>query len=148
MSLLTLGDRIRKRRLDLGLLQEEVAERLGVCEATVWHWELNRNQPGIRHRPAIHLFLGDEAAGGEADHPFGECLRQARFGMGWTSKVMAAQLGIDQSTVSAWELGNHRPTRLKLGCVARRLAHLTKAKPGHAPLQGLLDRINTLLKPC
>ncbi len=43
-SLETLGDHIRKRRLDLGLEQQQVAARLGVSESTVWNWENDRSQ--------------------------------------------------------------------------------------------------------
>lgn len=47
-SFVTIGDHLRKRRLDLGLLQREVTERLGVGEATVTNWELNRTIPALR----------------------------------------------------------------------------------------------------
>jgi transcriptional regulator with XRE-family HTH domain len=56
--LVTVGDHIRRRRLDLGLLQREVAERLGADAATITNWELNRTQPALRFLPAIVGFLG------------------------------------------------------------------------------------------
>ncbi len=40
-----LGDEIRTRRLDLGLLQWELAERIGVSKETVTNWELGRTTP-------------------------------------------------------------------------------------------------------
>jgi transcriptional regulator with XRE-family HTH domain len=49
---------LRKRRLDLGLLQREVAARLGVTESTVTNWELNRTSPKIRFLPGIIALLG------------------------------------------------------------------------------------------
>lgn len=49
---------MRKRRLDLGLLQREVAARLGVTESTVTNWELNRTSPKIRFLPGIIALLG------------------------------------------------------------------------------------------
>jgi transcriptional regulator with XRE-family HTH domain len=54
----TLGDHIRKRRLDLGLLQREVAEKIGVTKATIYHWERQRTQPEIRFIARIIEFLG------------------------------------------------------------------------------------------
>ncbi|MGH7773938.1 MAG: helix-turn-helix domain-containing protein [Candidatus Binatia bacterium] len=57
-ELKTLGDHIRKRRLDLGLLQKEVAERIGVDEGTLFNWERNKTLPQIRHIPKITQFLG------------------------------------------------------------------------------------------
>jgi DNA-binding XRE family transcriptional regulator len=35
----TLGDHIRSRRLDLNLLQMQVAEQIGVDEITITNWE-------------------------------------------------------------------------------------------------------------
>jgi transcriptional regulator with XRE-family HTH domain len=40
-----LGNEIRVRRLDLGLLQRELAERIGVSKETVTNWELGRTSP-------------------------------------------------------------------------------------------------------
>jgi len=54
----TLGDHIRKRRLDLGLLQREVAEKLQVNQMTVCNWETNRTSPQLRFIPRIVAFLG------------------------------------------------------------------------------------------
>ena len=47
-----------RRRIDLALLQSEVAKRIGVCETTVWNWEKGGLEPEIRHLPAIICFLG------------------------------------------------------------------------------------------
>src|SRR5713226_8085882 len=57
-TLHTLGDHLRKRRLDLGLLQSAVARELGVAETTVYNWERDRAAPSIRCIPAIVKFLG------------------------------------------------------------------------------------------
>jgi DNA-binding XRE family transcriptional regulator len=34
-----VGEHIRKKRMDLGLLQREVAEIIGVTESSIWNWE-------------------------------------------------------------------------------------------------------------
>lgn len=52
-----IGDHIRKKRLDLGLTQIEVAEIIGVKESTVWNWE-HGTEPELRHIPKIIEFLG------------------------------------------------------------------------------------------
>ena len=57
-QLTTLGDHLRKRRLDLGLLQREVAEEIGVTESTIWNWEANRCSPQLRFVPEVVAFLG------------------------------------------------------------------------------------------
>ena len=52
----TIGEHIRKRRLDLGLLQIEVAGMIGVSENTVWNWE-HGTEPELIHIPAVLAFL-------------------------------------------------------------------------------------------
>ena len=47
-QLVTIGDHIRKRRLDLGLLQREVGAQIGVCAATVTNWALGHSVPALR----------------------------------------------------------------------------------------------------
>jgi hypothetical protein len=47
----TIGDHLRKRRLDLGLLQRQVADQLGADPCSVTNWELNRrNQCFVSYR--------------------------------------------------------------------------------------------------
>ena len=41
----TLGDHIRARRLNLGLLQKDVAEIIGVTTDTITNWDKNRLDP-------------------------------------------------------------------------------------------------------
>lgn len=53
----TLGDHIRKKRLDLGLQQQEVATQIGVTKSTVWNWE-HGTKPELIHIPAVLAFLG------------------------------------------------------------------------------------------
>ena len=44
-TLNTLGDHIRKKRLDLELLQKDVANIIGINESTIWNWENNYATP-------------------------------------------------------------------------------------------------------
>jgi transcriptional regulator with XRE-family HTH domain len=57
-ELRTLGDHLRRRRLDLGLLQREAAARIGCSVSAVNNWERNRTQPKMTLVPAILAFLG------------------------------------------------------------------------------------------
>jgi len=57
-QLQTLGDHIRARRLDLGLLQKDVAEIIGVITDTITNWEKGRNQPMRSHYLKITKVLG------------------------------------------------------------------------------------------
>ena len=47
----------RKRRMDLGLLQREVAKIIGVTESSVWNWE-HGVEPEQHYNPKIIKFLG------------------------------------------------------------------------------------------
>ena len=54
----TLGEHIRRRRLEMELTQKEVADQFGVVSWTVRNWEKGRTQPLIKFIPTIVGFLG------------------------------------------------------------------------------------------
>ena len=54
----TLGDHIRKRRLDLGLHQKDIAVVVNATTPTITNWEKNRCDPALRVIPKIIKFLG------------------------------------------------------------------------------------------
>jgi DNA-binding XRE family transcriptional regulator len=54
--LITLGDRLRARRLDLGLYQKDVAAIIGVTVDPICYWENNRVRPSPRLRSMINHF--------------------------------------------------------------------------------------------
>ena len=58
VKIITLGDHIRKTRLDRELTQNQVATLIGVATDTVTNWELNRNSPRKGYYSAIYDFLG------------------------------------------------------------------------------------------
>ncbi|MCB9284588.1 MAG: helix-turn-helix transcriptional regulator [Lewinellaceae bacterium] len=57
VELNTLGDHLRKTRLDRGLSQPDVAKILHVTPDTVTGWELNRHKPSVKSARAITEFL-------------------------------------------------------------------------------------------
>ena len=99
----TLGEHVRKRRLELGLTQKQAADRLGVNAWTVLNWEKDHTEPPIESIPAILQFL--------AYDPFpepkniSERLLAKRRAMGWSIKEAARQLGVDEGTWRDWEHG-------------------------------------------
>ena len=112
----TLGDHLRKRRLDLGLLQKQVADQIGVDELTVTNWERNATVPAIRHIPAIIRFLGYDPLPSANSLP--ERLVAARRGLGLSQRKMAEKLGVDPATIKNWEAGRHQPTGKSLDLIA------------------------------
>jgi transcriptional regulator with XRE-family HTH domain len=56
----TLGNRLKRRRLALGLFQREVAKALGVRAETVRNWERGKTIPQSRFLPLIRRLLGND----------------------------------------------------------------------------------------
>jgi transcriptional regulator with XRE-family HTH domain len=107
----TLGDRLRTRRLDLGLLQREVAKELRCNEATITNWELNRVQPILQFLPRIVEFLGYDPWVGADFETLGQRFKQQRRRLGLSRRKLAALIGIDPSNIAGWETGKHRPNK-------------------------------------
>ena len=103
----TLGDHIKKRRLELGLYQAEVAEILEVTEPTVTNWEKNRTNPTLRTLPKIIGFLGNELMLNDAS-TLGEVVLRYRKTRGITQKKLAIQIGIDPTTLGRLERNGGR----------------------------------------
>ncbi|MGH7500031.1 MAG: helix-turn-helix domain-containing protein [Gemmatimonadales bacterium] len=102
-----IGDHLRRRRLDLGLRQREVAYRLGVDTTTVTNWELNRTTPAIRSVPGIILFLGylPFAAPGSIVQQ----LTVTRTVRGLSRQAAARILDVDPATLWRWESEQRMP---------------------------------------
>jgi len=117
----TLGDHLRKRRLDLGLLQREAADKLGVDAMTICNWEINRTSPPLRFIPKIITLLGyipyDTQSG-----TLGKRIVACRRVMGLSQKEMARRLGVDPSTPGRWERDEARPPRNQLEVLIATLA--------------------------
>ncbi len=99
----TLGEHVKKRRLELRLTQKQAAERLGVNPWTVLNWEKDHTEPPINSMPAIIRFLGYNPV--PAPVSVSEKLKAARQHLGWSRKRYARELGIDSGTLRNWEEG-------------------------------------------
>ena len=108
----SLGEHVRKRRLELRLTQKQAAERLGVNPWTVLNWEKDHTEPPIESMPAIIRFLGYDPF--PEPKSLVERFLAKRRAMGWSIKEAARQLGVDEWTWRNWQQGgvilyrNHR----------------------------------------
>ncbi len=101
-TLTTIGDHLRKKRLDLNLYQKDVAKILDVTTSTVTNWEKHRGRPALRLIPKIIEFLGHDPLP-EMVTTIGEKIQQYRRKRGLSIKNLAKILGIDPSTLARWE---------------------------------------------
>ena len=93
--------------MDLGLLQKEVAEQLGVDTASIGNWESNEVQPMVHCLPGIIAFLGHNPLP-EADDLISK-FKRVRCTLGLTQEQLAQKLDIDESTIAGWERGENTP---------------------------------------
>ena len=100
-QLVTIGDHLRKRRLDLELFQKQVAEQLGVDETTVHNWEVGATQPGIHCIPKIIQFLGYNPL--PSAKTLAEQLVRYRKTLGLSREQLARRLDVDPGTLWRWE---------------------------------------------
>ena len=97
----TIGDHIRKKRLDLKLFQRDVACILGVDTTSICNWENNRG-PAINMIPKIVQFLGYDPFATNLTKPCDK-IKWYRKQQGMSQKQLAKALGIDPSTLARLE---------------------------------------------
>ena len=106
-ELQTLGDHVKKVRLDRGLFQEHLAREFGVSVGTVMNWEKNLTRVATRYLPKVVAFLGYDPRQESGGHLGGQ-IRALREGRGLSQDALAEKLGLNPSTVRAWERGEVR----------------------------------------
>ena len=112
-TLNTLGDHIRKKRLDLELLQKDVANIIDTTENTIWNWENNYATPSLPYIPNIIKFLG-YAPFDTSNQTFGNNIIIYRKLHGISQREFARIIGIDPSTLGHWERGKISPVLISL----------------------------------
>ena len=99
----------------MGLLQRDVAERIGVTPFTILNWEKGRTTPSISAVPGIIEFLRYDPYPKPSSIP--EQLVAKRRSMGWSIARAAREIGVDPGTWSNWERGRpilYQPHRAKV----------------------------------
>lgn len=98
-------------------MQRQVADQIGVDEATITNWEGNAATPTIRYIPAVIRFLGYNPL--PPANSFPERLATARKVLDLSQRKMAEKLGVDPATLMGWEAGRHQPTGKSLDVIGR-----------------------------
>ncbi len=113
-ALLTLGDHIRRKRLDLNLLQTDAANMVNVDEMTIVGWELNHSRPLATHIPKIIEFLDYVPEDLFPTDTSGQKIKRYRLLHGMTRMQLAIEFHIDEATVRRLETdkGKHFPQTL------------------------------------
>jgi len=106
---ITLGDHLRRRRLELGLYQKDVAVQIGVTASTIWNWENGWSSIALGYMPKIINFLGYIPL----PHPEGLMDRLAWYKLvkGLTLEQLGAEMGRDPEQLADWLSGRHTPCR-------------------------------------
>lgn len=91
----SIGEKLRNRRLRLGLLQKDVAKAIGVCEESITLWENNLSKPTVSYYPHIIKFLGYIPFDVDVSTLSGQ-IKLYRYLQGLTQKNLAHKLSINE----------------------------------------------------
>jgi DNA-binding transcriptional regulator YiaG len=122
----SLGDHLRKRRLDLGLFQKEVANQIGVNKDTMKNWKNNATCPALPYIPQIIKFLG--YCPYDPTLSFPQKLKTWREALGLSQDQLARVLGMDKGTIQKWEARKHIPMKRSRQIVVQFLANLEQKR--------------------
>ena len=100
----TIGEHIKKRRLEMALTQAQLARRLSVSECTITGWKKNRSNPTSRCFPTMVELSGYISQLSTAP-TLGQKMVQYRRRRGINQETMAEQLGVDPTTLGRWDRG-------------------------------------------
>ena len=117
----TIAEHIKKRRLQLRLLQSDVSKILDVCEDTITGWENGRTFPQIQHYPKLIEFFGYNPVPTDTE-TLGGRIRAYRMANGISQERLAEMVGVDETTILSWEKNLHKP-------MPRKLTRLEEKKP-------------------
>ena len=103
----TLGQHLKKRRVELGLCQRDLRKRFKLEKETYATWEKDRCYPAMRHWPGIIEFLGFDP--NPTPCLLGERLKAFRRSQGLSRRAFASLLGVDEATLWRWETDRLKP---------------------------------------
>lgn len=123
MNTQTIGDRIRERRLKLGLSGAELAKRIGIPKSTMFRYEgeYSDNIPIDIIRPLARILqttpeylMGWDEKNTQMNSQameYSESLKRLRKQKGITQQELADILCVDKTSISKWENGANYPNQ-------------------------------------
>ncbi|MBT2303426.1 XRE family transcriptional regulator [Variovorax paradoxus] len=127
----TIGDHIRMQRSERKLLQQDVANQIGVSPATVANWEKNRTPPPVSLIPAIVRFIGFDPSPEPAT--LAEQMRAYRQRHGLSIKAAARRAGVHEDSWGQWERTGLIPWKRYRVLLDEFLAQESRKMTGHPP---------------
>lgn len=112
-ALETLGDHVKAARLERELLQQQVADVIGVSTDTIQNWEAKRNEIKLMHIPAVTKFLGYCLVHYLPEGGWKQTLLNYRKQQGWNLVKMARTLNVDERSLSKIERSGKLSRRLE-----------------------------------
>jgi DNA-binding XRE family transcriptional regulator len=112
-ELITLGDHIKKKRLENIQTQKDVGKIIGTDNFTIVNWERNstKNIPA-KYYPKIMEFLNYCPLTETKNMPntFSKKIKLHRLHQGLNQKQFSQLLKVDSTTVKFWESGERNPS--------------------------------------
>jgi transcriptional regulator with XRE-family HTH domain len=105
----TLGDLIRKRRLELKLTAKELGKILDVDPDTIYGWEYHKCAPNPRRLSEIIKFLGEDPQVLMRKF-YGAVIRAYRMSHGLSQHKLALKLGVSRTAIQQWESNTRYPS--------------------------------------
>jgi transcriptional regulator with XRE-family HTH domain len=96
----TLGQHLKKRRRELGLLQREASDWMGILTETYANWEKDKTQPVAAQFRPVREFLGYDPT--PAARTLAERVQARRRVLGVTFAEVAKYLGWDAGTLTRY----------------------------------------------
>ena len=101
LALVTVGDHLLKRRLDLGYTRKFAASQIGVDPASLMNWEAGKTEPVVAFYPSLIVYLGyNPLPEGQSR---GQRIRRERMSRGMSRKALADIAIVDEATIKRME---------------------------------------------
>ena len=101
LALVTLGDHLLKRRLDLGQCRKFAASLIGVDPESLKNWEGAKTAPAVGFYPSLISYLGYNPLPEAGTR--GAQIRRERITRCLSRKALADSVGVDEATIKRME---------------------------------------------